>query len=268
MRRRAVLKDVVVVFSGGLLSDAQYMQCCAFWRLAEALGASCEVWMDVACVTHVVSQQADTGSVRAALGHASRQIHAVKPTWLLDCATRWYRQSEALYAWTLPGLGGAAAGEGACGSLEVSSGLGSSSSGSGCRVGAGSAAGPLPLSGEETREEMCAVASMLPSTLPKKEKERVGRRRIRKPPTQPSQPLQQQQWHGPSPPPLSHEEMLESDAFCASYFGIRDLHRGRRQRGNGDGTKKRGKRTHAGGAGDGGAGGGGGEVCFGDSESE
>jgi hypothetical protein len=67
---------------------------------------------------------------------------------------------------------------------------------------------------------------------------------------------------------LSHEEMLESDAFWASYFGIRDLHRGRRQRGNGDGTKKRGKRTHAGGAGDGGAGGGGGEVCFGDSESE
>ena len=169
-RRRAVLKGVVVVFSGGLLSDAQYIQCCAFWRLAEALGASCEVRMDVACVTHVVSQQADTGSVRAALGHASRQIHAVKPTWLLDCATRWCRQSEALYAWTLPGLGGAAAGEGACGSLEVSSGLGSSSSGSGCRVGAGSAAGPLPLSGEETREEMCAVASLLPSTLPKEEK--------------------------------------------------------------------------------------------------
>jgi hypothetical protein len=113
-RRRAVLKGVVVVFSGGLLSDAQYMQCCAFWRLAEALGASCEVWMDVACVTHVVSQQADTGSVRKALGHASRQIHAVKPTWLLDCATRCHRQSEALYAWTLPvlGGGGVAVGEG------------------------------------------------------------------------------------------------------------------------------------------------------------
>ena len=43
-RRRAVLKGVVVVFSGGLLSDAQYVQCCAFWRLAEALGASCEVF--------------------------------------------------------------------------------------------------------------------------------------------------------------------------------------------------------------------------------
>jgi hypothetical protein len=168
-RRRAVLKGVVVVFSGGLLSDAQYMQCCAFWRLAEALGASCEVWMDVACVTHVVSQQADTGSVRKALGHASRQIHAVKPTWLLDCATRWCRQSEALYAWTLPGLGGAAAGEGTRGSLEGSSGLGGSS-GSGCRAGAGSVAGPSPLSREEMREEMRAVASLLPSTLPKEEK--------------------------------------------------------------------------------------------------
>ena len=172
-RRRAVLKGVVVVFSGGLLSDAQYMQCCAFWRLAEALGASCEVWIDVACVTHVVSQQADTGSVRKALGHASRQIHAVKPTWLLDCATRWCRQSEALYAWTLPGLGGAAAGEGTRGSLEGSSGLGGSS-GSGCRAGAGSAvssaAGPSPLSREEMREEMRAVASLLPSTLPKEEK--------------------------------------------------------------------------------------------------
>jgi hypothetical protein len=129
--------------------------------------------MDVACVTHVVSQQADTGSVRKALGHASRQIHAVKPTWLLDCATRWCRQSEALYAWTLPGLGGAAAGEGTRGSLEGSSGL-YGSSGSGCRAGAGSAvssaAGPSPLSREEMREEMRAVASLLPSTLPKEEK--------------------------------------------------------------------------------------------------
>ena len=114
MRRRAVLKDVVVVFSGGLLSDSDHPERCALWRFAAALGASCALQMDVACVTHVVSQQADTGSVRMALGHASRQIHAVKPTWLLDCATRCYRQSEALYAWTLPvlGGGGAAVGEG------------------------------------------------------------------------------------------------------------------------------------------------------------
>ena len=114
MRRRAVLKDVVVVFSGGLLSDSDHPERCALWRFAAALGASCALQMDVACVTHVVSQQADTGSVRMALGHASRQIHTVKPTWLLDCATRCYRQSEALYAWTLPvlGGGGAAVGEG------------------------------------------------------------------------------------------------------------------------------------------------------------
>jgi hypothetical protein len=172
-RRRAVLKGVVVVFSGGLLSDSHHPERCAPWRMAEALGASCAVKMDVACVTHVVSQQADTGSVRKALGHASRQIHAVKPTWLLDCATRWCRQSEALYAWTLPGLGGAAAGEGTRGSLEGSSGL-YGSSGSGCRAGAGSAvssaSGPSPLSREEMREEMRAVASLLPSTLPKEEK--------------------------------------------------------------------------------------------------
>ena len=99
-RRRAVLKGVVVVFSGGLLSDSHHPDGCARWRMAEALGASCAVKMDVSCVTHVVSQQADLDCVRVALGHDSRQIHAVNPTWLLDCAARWCRQSEALYEWT------------------------------------------------------------------------------------------------------------------------------------------------------------------------
>ena len=110
-RRRAVLKGVVVVFSGGLLSDSHHPERCAPWRMAEALGASCAVKMDVSCVTHVVSQQADLDCVRVALGHDSRQIHAVNPTWLLDCAARWCRQSEALYAWTLSRLGDTAAPE-------------------------------------------------------------------------------------------------------------------------------------------------------------
>ena len=110
-RRRAVLKGVVVVFSGGLLSDSHHPEPRAPWRIAKALGASCAVEMDVSCVTHVVSQQADLDCVRVALGHASRQIHAVNPTWLLDCAARWCRQSEALYAWTLSTLGDTAAPE-------------------------------------------------------------------------------------------------------------------------------------------------------------
>ena len=110
-RRRAVLKGVVVVFSGGLLSDSHHPERRAPWRMAEALGASCAVEMDVSCVTHVVSQQADLDCVRVALGHASRKIHAVNPTWLLDCAARWCRQSEALYAWTLSTLGDTAAPE-------------------------------------------------------------------------------------------------------------------------------------------------------------
>ena len=99
-RRRRVLAGVVVVFSGGLLQDSHHPERCAPWRMAESLGAACEVKMDVARVTHVVSAQAETGSVRKALGSSGpRPIVAVKPQWLLDTAARWHRQDEALYAW-------------------------------------------------------------------------------------------------------------------------------------------------------------------------
>lgn len=95
LRRQAVFHGVVVVFSGGLLRDATQPQRCSPWRIAEAFGARCKLHFDSHTVTHVVSGQLGTSSVRKALGLPN--IHAVSVGWLTDSAERWERQSEVLY---------------------------------------------------------------------------------------------------------------------------------------------------------------------------
>jgi len=113
-RRRAILAGVVVVFSGGLLRDSHQPERCAPWRMAVALGATCDVKMDVSRVTHVISSNGDTGSVRKAL-LAKRKIHAVSLEWLQDSAVRWHRQSEAGYTWSGDGGAGSSSSGGPCG---------------------------------------------------------------------------------------------------------------------------------------------------------
>lgn len=94
-RRRSILAGCVLVFSGGLLKDAHRPELNASWRMAETLGARCEIYFDPQVVSHVVSAAADTGSVKKALAHG---LHAVSHQWLLDTFFRWHRQDEALYA--------------------------------------------------------------------------------------------------------------------------------------------------------------------------
>ena len=96
-RRRQILAGCVLVFSGGLLSHSHASQPekNPTWRLAEALGARCEVYFDVERVTHVVSPKPDSSSVQKAHKNG---IHAVSPVWLNDSAKRWHRQDEKLYS--------------------------------------------------------------------------------------------------------------------------------------------------------------------------
>ena len=96
-RRRSILGGCVLVFSGGLLSNSHASQPDKnpTWRLAEALGAKCEVFFDVARVTHVVSPRPDSSSVHKAHKNG---IHAVSPLWLNDSAKRWHRQDEEFYS--------------------------------------------------------------------------------------------------------------------------------------------------------------------------
>ena len=81
--------------AGGLLRDAHQPERCAPWRMAEVFGAQCELSFDLSRVTHVVSGQAESASVKKALANG---IHAVSLQWLLDSAARWQRQAETPYS--------------------------------------------------------------------------------------------------------------------------------------------------------------------------
>ena len=94
-RQRSILSGCVLVFSGGLLRDAHKPELSKSWRMAEALGARCEVFFDVRTVTHVVSGQPDTNSVHKAIAN---NLHAVSNQWLQDSYMRWAKQEEGLYA--------------------------------------------------------------------------------------------------------------------------------------------------------------------------
>ena len=93
-RRRGILAGCVLIFSGGLLRDAAHPERCVPWRMAEVCGARCEISF-LEHVTHVVSPNPDTGSVKRA---AQRGKHAVSLHWLLDSVARWHRQDEARYS--------------------------------------------------------------------------------------------------------------------------------------------------------------------------
>mmetsp|Transcript_23200 Transcript_23200/g.68162 ORF Transcript_23200/g.68162 Transcript_23200/m.68162 type:complete len:344 (-) Transcript_23200:293-1324(-) len=94
--RRSVLANVNVVFSGGLLSDAQQPERSAHWRLAEAFGARCHLyWNDSVPVTHVVSPKPSTKTVERAV--AAEGVHAVHVGWLTDSCARWLKQLETPY---------------------------------------------------------------------------------------------------------------------------------------------------------------------------
>ena len=132
-RRQRILEGVAVVFSGGLLVDSHQPERCPPWRLAEALGARCFVKMDVTHVTHVISSNGETGSVRKALSATGRRIHAVGLQWLSDSAARWQRQCEKPYSWepkrgesataaVEPGGGGGARGSGQSGEGSAAAG--------------------------------------------------------------------------------------------------------------------------------------------------
>lgn len=60
---------------------------------------------DQMAVTHVVSGNADSNTVRGAAG-SERHIHVVNPGWLLDCWYRTARVVEAEYPLEAPGNGG------------------------------------------------------------------------------------------------------------------------------------------------------------------
>eukprot|EP00965_Chrysotila_dentata_P202998 6181458-Pleurochrysis_carterae.AAC.2 len=95
--RRRVLSGVHLVLSGGLLHGVDSPQRCAYWRLAEAFGATCHLsWDADTPLTHVVSARADTASVKRAL--RTHGVHAVDPSWLSHSAERWCRQSEKAYS--------------------------------------------------------------------------------------------------------------------------------------------------------------------------
>ena len=93
-RRRHVLAGCVVIFSGGILRDSNRTDQCVPWCLAEAFGAKCEKFFS-AQVTHVVSPNVDTNSVKKAI---TKGLHAVTPQWLYESCTRWHRQAEAPYS--------------------------------------------------------------------------------------------------------------------------------------------------------------------------
>ncbi|KAL1521084.1 hypothetical protein AB1Y20_022638 [Prymnesium parvum] len=98
-RRRAVLHGQHLVFSGGLLNDAPLNQKrSAYWRLAEVFGATCHLRMNEQ-VTHVVSRSANTNTVGKAL--ETPRIFAVSPLWLIHSCSRWHRQSEEPYQYSL-----------------------------------------------------------------------------------------------------------------------------------------------------------------------
>lgn len=93
--QRTILAGTVIIFSGGLLRDPKRLDQCTPWRIAQSLGAQCELDWESGQVTHVVSGSADSAGVMRALDQG---LAAVSLQWLLDCHARWHRQDETLYA--------------------------------------------------------------------------------------------------------------------------------------------------------------------------
>jgi len=93
-QRKGVLDKVHLVFAGGLLETPDHPERCAFWRLAESLGAQCHRKWDATFITHVVAGEKRSGSVERAVKEG---VHAVSKEWLLHAAQRWCKQREELY---------------------------------------------------------------------------------------------------------------------------------------------------------------------------
>ena len=106
-RRLRVLDGVVLVFSGGILRDDRQPERCTAFRTAQAFGARVELRLDYQRVTHVVTGNPDSSTVRKTLGVPG--IHIVSLQWLLDSTARWHRQHEDLYSFR-PGVAAAVVG--------------------------------------------------------------------------------------------------------------------------------------------------------------
>lgn len=87
--RKEVLKDCKIVFTRVIPTNSMAEQH-HFWRMAEQLGASCSMEVDLS-VTHVVSLDAGTDKSRWAV---TNKKFLVTPVWLEACNYLWRKQAE------------------------------------------------------------------------------------------------------------------------------------------------------------------------------